>query len=152
MKVGQSFHFITRCISHVLASWKPPSSTERYLTLLFFNMHYNITEYTVNLFKAWPSNSWKQYKHINRIVMFQPLYIVVELVALHSWLLLRLIAYFKPFVSSIKTPFKSTREDLFVVLLPILSLWKTGTQLLYLHTAQHGLLDNVDIMHNECTW
>ena len=56
-----------------------------------------------------------------------------------------------PFVSSIKAPFKSTREDLFAVLLPILSLRKTNAQLLHLHTVQHGLLDNIYIMYNKRT-
>ena len=66
-------------------------------------MHYNITIYTVNLFNAWACNLWKWYKHIiSHIVIFQPIYIVAKLIALHSWLLLWLVAYFDPLFQVLK--------------------------------------------------
>ena len=114
VKVGQSFHFSTRRTNYVLASQKPPSSIEQQLTLLFFNMHYNITNCTVNLFNALASNLWKRYKHINYIVIFQPLYIVAELVALYSWLLPWLIAYFDPLFQALKCHLK-VQERIFLL-------------------------------------
>ena len=74
---------------------------------------------------------------------------VVELTALYRWLLLWLIVYFDPLFQVLKHYLK-VQERTFCCISTDSFALKTGAQLLSLHTAQHRLLDNIDIVRNKC--
>ena len=98
------------------------------------------------------NTSCKQYKHIiNHILIFQPLIIVAELIALYNWLLLWLVAYFNLLFQMLKHHLR-VQERTFCCISTVCFTLKDWCILLSLRTVQHRLRENVYIVHNEHMW